>query len=322
MTRIALTAALILATVTGCATDLPLGAKVRLAAKPPSAKAAVKAAAKAVGLRPAPILKVFKGPEAAAVTADEQAAATVDADVDTTLTAFEAFADEDGGYQLQGLGALGVSLKTRLKARLVTWGVLRAEVQRKVLTRRAVRAKVLKAKLAHREDVRKAFKAVPWVDNGDGTKTKSVDYTMDVAANGKTFSRHVAGTITINAETKALILATGELSQQLPSGATLTASSEKALQADGSYLAKRQSVTTLAGGTSRTAEATRTIDTDGGVTGTGTITWKNAAGEVISTKTWTFAGNEDAETPEAVEAEPVTGDEAEVEAPAEATAEI
>ena len=313
MTRLTLTTALILATLTGCATDLPLSAKTRPAQRPAAAKAAVGIAAKAASRRPAPVLTVFKGPEAAALQADEQAAASVDTEVDTTLKAFEAFADEPGGYQLQGLGALGVSLRTRLKAKMVAWGVLRAEVQRKVLVRSAVRAKVVQAKLAHRQDVRKAFKAVPWVDNGDGTQTKAVDYTVSVAASGKTFSRHLKGTITVNAETKALILATGELSQQRPGGASLTASSEKALQPDGGYLVTRSSVTTLKNGTSRTAAATRTIDLAGDIVGSGTITWKDAAGGVISTKSWTFTGNEDADAPEAIEAEPVSGDEADTE---------
>lgn len=310
MTRLTLTTALILATLTGCATDLPLSAKTRPGQRPAAAKAATGLAAKAASRRPAPVLTVFKGPEATAVQADEQAAASVDAEVDTTLTAFEAFADEPGGYQLQGLGAFATSLRTRLKAKLITWKVLGAEVQRKVLVRRAVRTKVVRAKLAHRQDVRQAFKAVPWVDNGDGTKTKAVDYTIDVTVNGKTFARHLTGSITINAETKALILATGELSQQLPGGATLTASSEKALQPDGSYRVTRSSATTLKNGTTRTAAATRSIDLEGGIVGSGTITWQDATGAVISTKSWTFTGNEDADAPEAIESEPVSGDEA------------
>ena len=320
MTRIALTAALILATVSGCATTLPGGTQLKLTAKP-AARAAAKAFGKAVApgvkAQAAPVVSILKGADAAAVKADDQVAATVDADADTTLDAFEAFADEDGGatlqggYQLQGVLGLGVGLKAKLRAKMVAWGVLRADVKSKVLTRRAVRARVVKAKLAHREDVRKAFKAVPWVDNGDGTKTKSVDYSVNVTVGEKAYARHIAGTITINAETKALILATGELSQAMPNGATHEATSEKALQPDGGYLVTRHSLTTLKGGRTRTADATRTIDVEGAIQGTGTVTWKDAAGATISTKTWSFAGNEDTDAPEAIEEEPVSGEETE-----------
>ncbi len=313
MTKITLTAALILATLSGCATTLPIAPLARPTQRVAAAKAQLTAkvasAKTKVAERLAPSVMVLKG-AAAAVQTEEAAAAQVDGDVDTTLDAFEAFADEQGGYQLQGLGGLGwlPTMRAKIKARVFAWGILRHEVRRKLVVRAAARHKLVKAKLAHREDVRRAFRAVPWSDNGDGTQTKAIDYSMEVKAGGKTFARQVKGTITVDAETKALITAQGEFTQQMPNGASLTASSDKTLQADGAYLVKRTSLTTLKDGTTRAADATRTIDTDGHFAGTGTITWKNAAGAVIATKTWTFGGNED--TADLDELEPVTGDEA------------
>ena len=130
----------------------------------------------------------------------------------------------------------------------------------------------------------------------------------------KTFSRHVEGSLTVDAETSALVQAKGSFSQQMPNGASLVASRDKALQADGSYLAVHHSVLTLKDGTTRTADGTRTTSVDGKIAGNGALVWKDAAGKTVATRSWTVSADEANEEKlgddvEGVEA-PVAGDEA------------
>lgn len=298
--RLTLTAALIAATLTGCSGVLPNNPVLTLK---PTAKGGVKAVLKPVAppaLRQAPSVTVMKGAAPAEVQGDEAAAATADADLDLTLEQLDAYAD--GGYQLKGLFAdLGAKLKGGLKN-------LAPETRRAVLVRRTKRQGVVKARGAVREDLKDAFKKATWVDNGDGTKSKSIDLTSTVAAGEKAFGRHLTGTITRDAETDVLLKAEGALNQTLPSGATLVVNSARTLQADGSYSVVRHSLATLKGGRTRTADHTRTIGTDGQQQGQGTLTWKSPKGEVLVTRTWTFAGNEDAVATDEIPAEETGGE--------------
>ena len=284
-------ATLIAASLTGCAGGLPTNATLKLK---PMANGATKAVlkpapVKSQALAKAPTVSVLKGAAPADVQTEEAAAATVDAELDQTLEALDLA--EGSGYQLQGILA---NLGEKVKA---------------VLHRRAVRQGVVKAKGAIREDLKAAFKKVKWVDNGDGTKSKSIKLDTTATIDGVARARHLEGTITRDAETNVLVKAEGSLDQQLASGATLVATSSRTLQDDGGYLVVRHSLATLKGGKTRTADHTRTIGTDGMLAGEGTVTWKNAAGTVLATRTWTFAGNEDEAATEEMPAEETGGEE-------------
>jgi hypothetical protein len=191
------------------------------------------------------------------------------------------------------------------KARVDFKGKLKAEVKAKLDTRHAklkAKAKGQLDKLKDEKDaINKAAKAAQWVDNGDGTETKAMSFSVEKTVNGQTSSRSIKMERTRKADDKTLVSAHSEFSTS-HNGVTRTVVRDKALQEDGSYVVTFHSEMTFKDGSKRVADWNKTITADGAVSGTGTIVW---TGKTTKTVTIKFGGTEEAET--ATAADPTTG---------------
>lgn len=224
----------------------------------------------------------------------------VDADVsegqavEEELDLIDYMAEAEAGYQVQGFFA---NLKDRVSGHTL-WKKLGAKVRENLMERKAKRDERLERRLEARKDFREAFrqhlKQAAWVDNGDGTRTKTTTFDVTVTVDGKTAERHVNLSLTQNAETHAVVHAKTELTGIRLNGATGSAVREKTLQEDGSYQVTLHRAFTLTNGTTRVGDWAKTIAADGRVSGTGTITWTNAEGAVIKTVEVGLNGSEDA----------------------------
>lgn len=203
------------------------------------------------------------------------------------------------------------SKELREKAAKLT---VKAEVLANVAERQGKRGEKLAGRLDKmkdaREKIRGAMSKANWVDNGDGTATRTLDFSVTKTLNGKTFERSSKIVRTRRIEGKVLLLATAEFSQALPGGLTRTSTRSKALNADGTYSIEFKSVITLPNGSTRVASWEKTVGVEGGVTGTGTIIWTAADGTVKKTVTISLSGDED--TPKADCEDTATGGEAKV----------
>jgi 5-hydroxyisourate hydrolase-like protein (transthyretin family) len=208
------------------------------------------------------------------------------------------------------------------KARVDFKGKLKAEVKAKLDTRKAklkAKAKGQLDKMKNEKDaIGKAAKAAQWVDNGDGTETKAMSFSVEKTVNGQTSSRSVKMERTRKTDDKTLVSAHSEFSTS-HNGVTRTVVRDKALQEDGSYKVTFHSEMTFKDGSKRVADWNKTISADGAVSGTGTIVW---TGKMTKTVTIKFGGTEEAET--ATAADPTTGTTSNVTTTVEggATAEV
>jgi hypothetical protein len=197
----------------------------------------------------------------------------------------------------------------------------KTDALKKVRERQSKRAEKLNARLEKMQDARLAIrgklKGAAWVDNGDGTASRTIEIDVKKTLNGKSFERKAKIVRTRRIADKALLLATAEFTQALPSGLTRTSTRSKTLNADGTYTIAFDSLITLPNGVTRTAAWDKTIAVDGGCTGTGTITWTGKDGGVIKTATINLSGNED--EPIARVEDQATGGEAEVEVKVDGT---
>ncbi len=198
---------------------------------------------------------------------------------------------------------------------------IKVDAFKKVLERQSKRAEKLNMRLEKMQDARLAIrgkiKDAAWVDNGDGTASRTIEIDVKKAQNDKSFERKAKIVRTRRIEDKVLLLATAEFTQALPGGLTRTSTRSKTLNADGTYTIAFDSLITLPNGATRTAAWDKTIGVDGGCTGTGTLTWTDKDGKVIKTATIKLSGNED--EPIAKCEDPTTGGEAEVEVKADGT---
>ncbi|MDB5102222.1 MAG: hypothetical protein JWM80_6643 [Cyanobacteria bacterium RYN_339] len=170
---------------------------------------------------------------------------------------------------------------------------VKAKVQARIKARNEKIAKRLDKLKNQRETMRGKLKAAQFVDNGDGTSTKTISFDDARTLNGKTASRKCTIKKTVQTDTKQLVSWHAEFTQTLFGGLTRTSTRDKVLQEDGSYLVTFHSELTLADGAKRVADWSKTIDADGAVTGTGTITWTGKDGQVQKTKSITLSGAED-----------------------------
>lgn len=177
-------------------------------------------------------------------------------------------------------------------------GKLKDEVKKKLEQRQAQfnekQKKQLDKMANDRDKMRGKIKNVKWVDNGDGTETKSFDFSVDKTVNGKTFARSVKMTRTRNKDSKDMLAVHAEFSQTEPSGLTRTSMRDKTWAEDGSAHATFHSEITLPNGTKRVADWDKTISVDGTVSGKGTITWTDKTGKVVKTVNVTLNGTDDA----------------------------
>ncbi len=200
-------------------------------------------------------------------------------------------------------------------------GKLKAEVKAKLEARLTKLADKRKTRLAKHKDgakVKDAAAKAKWVDNGDGTQTKTIEFDVTKTANAKTMTRHRKMVRTVNIEDKALVKLSVEFSHTSPNGASHAMTRTKTLNEDGSYTVVFHSEIKHKDGSSRVADWTKTISAEGGVTGTGKIEWKDAAGAVKKTSAITLGGNEEEETATSTEGGTTTTVEAPIDGEIEA----
>ena len=214
--------------------------------------------------------------------------------------------DDDAEAERPGRSGAGEAAKDARKAakdadkafRQAFKAALKAEIKAKVKGRHAEKKEKSKARRAlhkgEHDAIAKASRDAAWVDNGDGTKTKTFETTVTRTVNGETMTRHVLMVRTMNAD--GIVIADHtEFSQTLPNGVSKLSVRDKSLQADGTYKATYHAEMTFEDGTKRVTDWSKTIGADGSVTGTGTITWTDQAGAVVKTVTVTLGGTEDDE---------------------------
>lgn len=195
---------------------------------------------------------------------------------------------------------------------------LSAEIRERLEARRAeIKAKIqarLDKRMIERGALQRALTRAPWVENADGTKTKTLEFSVTKTAGGKTMTKSSKMVRTVDAD-GVLVYSSTELSQATPSGMTRTATRTKTLQADGSYVVVFDATHAHADGRSRVAHWEKTIALAGEVTGTGSITFKNADGSTAKVVTLNFGGSEEENTAKAKDG--TTGTTAEVTADVE-----
>ncbi|MEB3330372.1 MAG: hypothetical protein VKQ33_14195 [Candidatus Sericytochromatia bacterium] len=145
------------------------------------------------------------------------------------------------------------------------------------------------------DKAREALKNVEWVDNGDGTRSKTFTFDVSRTENGETISRSRKIVRTVRAEDNVLVSLTAEFTNARPNGGSTTTSRAKTLQPDGTYRVVFHSVIVLGDGTTRTADWEKTIAADGTVAGSGKIVWERD-GAVVKTVDIQLGGTEANET--------------------------
>lgn len=163
-------------------------------------------------------------------------------------------------------------------------GKLKAEAH--VNLKERMRERAMKAHERHKghsHKVRDAAKGAQWVDNGDGTESRTFMSDVSKTVNGKTMSRKLEIKHRRHIETKHLIESHSKLETTLPNGASRTSERTKTLSGeDGSYALTFGSTLTLKNGATRVAAWDHAIAADGSVTGTGTISWFKRAGTAVN----------------------------------------
>lgn len=161
------------------------------------------------------------------------------------------------------------------------------------LTARAARSE---ARLARLADVRQAIgekaKNAPWTDNGNATESQTIAF--EASANGRAAAQAATMSRTRLSEDEVVLSATVTFSKATPSGMSRTSSRTRTVNPDGSQTITFTSEHQLPNGTTRFANWTKTVGLAGGASGSGSITWKNAEGEVIKQAEMTLGGTEDA----------------------------
>jgi hypothetical protein len=184
------------------------------------------------------------------LTADEASAARYDlmakpeekggkpaADVQVTAAAK---ADDKGGQKEGAQAARDAAKDARdaakdaaKAAREAFKAALKAEVKAKVQARLAEKEAKSKSRRAEHQGehdaVAKAAKGTPWVDNGDGTKSKTFESDVTRTVNGQTFTRHIKMVRTQNAD-GVLCAAHTEFSETRADGSGKTTVRDKSLQ--------------------------------------------------------------------------------------------
>lgn len=222
----------------------------------------------------------------AAATGDASATGTAaPADLDTAVTKVKS------GKRLTP-AEQRAAIKAAVKIKVTV--AVKKKVQDRIKERLTKNAKRLDKLANQRQKMRDQLKSLGWADNGDGTSTKSISFDDTRTANGKTVTRKATISRTRQNDTKALVSWHAEFDQTLPNGLHRVSTRDKVLQEDGSYLVTFHSELTFPNGSKRTADWTKTISADGGVTGTGTIVWTNKDGKTIKTANITLSGDEDA----------------------------
>ncbi len=198
-------------------------------------------------------------------------------------------------------------MKASASLKLAADLTLKVKAHQKNVTDR-VKVRLEKLKDA-RDKIKGAAAKSAWVDNGDGTKSKTLDFDVTKSINGKTFTRTAKILRTVNAD-GVLVLASADFQQTLPNGLSRTSSRTKTLNEDGSYAVVFHSELVLPKGGKRVAHWEKTIGADGTVTGTGKIVWTDAAGVEKKTVTVALGGSE--EEPTAAVEDAVADTEAEI----------
>jgi hypothetical protein len=173
-------------------------------------------------------------------------------------------------------GALKEAVKARLEERIASH-------------KQKAKQRVNKMRDAHSK-LKEAVQAAPWVDNGDGTQTKTIQFTKD-ARDGKGASGERKIERTVRIADGTLVSLITSFKQVTPNGGSHTMERSKVLQEDGSYLVTVLSVHQGPDGRTRTMQGTKTIGVDGSITGSGTLTIKQGE-EVIKTIELNFSGTE------------------------------
>ena len=152
--------------------------------------------------------------------------------------------------------------------------------------------------MANRQDVKETVQSAAqntqWVDNGDGTKTKTIAFAKE-SRNGKGSSGDRKITRTVRAADNILVKLEASFKQTLPQGGSHALERTKVLQEDGSYVITFRSVIVNAAGQVRLVEWSKTISVSGDVTGSGTLVVRSGK-DVSKSFALTFSGNETTQT--------------------------
>ena len=176
---------------------------------------------------------------------------------DDMLGLDEAVADasEGGSYSLQALGGGGHPLAKALVKAKVVKAVVKAKVRKAIL-----RGKIVKAA----KGVAAKIKAMPWVDNGDGTQTKAgtLQGSFLGATGSCTFS------ITVDKATHRVTTAHEEVSGTRKDGTTFSATRDKVADDAGGYAVTMSSTATRKDGKTASGDMNESINADGNLDGT------------------------------------------------------
>jgi hypothetical protein len=168
----------------------------------------------------------------------------------------------------------------------------------KIAGRRA-QLKANRADLKQRPDeslaLSQADKGAAWVDNGDGTSTKLLQFNVNKAVNGQAVVRQVTMVRTIYNATKLMVSLNTDMVDTMPDGTKHSVSHDKIIQRDGSYRVVMHSEFTLKDGTKRVTNWDKTIDVEGNVKGLGEVGMADASGKVIHGVPLNFSGTEGAQ---------------------------
>lgn len=206
--------------------------------------------------------------------------------------------DAEAGYALRALA--GAAAAAMVAAEGVSASGFRgplSEDVRKRLTARHAELKALaqprlNARMIEREALKRALARAPWVDNQDGTKTKTLEFSVTKTVGGKVATKAARLARTVNTSSRVLVSADTRIEQALPSGQSRTASRSKTLQPDGSYAIVFDTVHTQGSGATRTMHWEKTVGIEGALFGAGTLTFRDAAGAVLKTLTLGFGGTD------------------------------
>jgi hypothetical protein len=219
------------------------------------------------------------------------------------MVAITATGGAEAGAGNGGKGRAAVKVAKDARAAAIEKGMLKGKLRAELKEKLQARATKLKAKFKARAEKRKDAVAkikdqlgkVDWVDNGDGTKTKAIEFDVAATVGGKAVTKHRKMERVVN-EDGTLVSMSVEFSHTAPNGAAHTMTRTKTLQEDGSYKVVFHSEIKLGNGATRVCDWEKTISVDGAVTGTGKIEWKNASGTVTKSVAVKLGGTEEEET--------------------------
>ncbi|HEY9724332.1 MAG TPA: hypothetical protein V6D47_20185 [Oscillatoriaceae cyanobacterium] len=143
--------------------------------------------------------------------------------------------------------------------------------------------------------ISKALQGAKWTDNGDGTESLHLTFSVSQTVNGATLQRSVDSTRTRNTSDQTIVEVKDTFTESLSNGQKRTAMRDKLLNQDGTYTVTFHSELSLPNGDNRVADLSETIAADGTVTGNGTVNWTQANGVPFQTAPVTVSGDEDAQ---------------------------